>query len=123
MFAVLYMLAVVGLNAQNKNLKPVGNKELQEIQKSFVKDAQTAAIQNALTNDKDIKSHVLNHNLKGKIDHFFKYRVNVKGITDQKSSGRCWMFTSMNVLRPAVMEKFNVASFDFSHNYNYFGIF
>lgn len=119
-FTVLCLFAVGSLNAQNKNLKPLGQKELQEIQSSFVMDAQATAAQNVLTNDKDIKNHVLNHNLQGKIDHFFKYRVNVKGITDQKSSGRCWMFTSMNVLRPSVMEKFNVSSFDFSHNYNYF---
>mgnify|MGYP000267227907 CR=1 FL=1 len=62
----------------------------------------------------------LNHGLDGKVDHYFKYRVNVKGITDQKQSGRCWMFTSMNVLRPSVMEKYNLDEFDFSHNYLYF---
>ena len=56
----------------------------------------------------------------GKTDHFFKYKVQVSGITDQQQSGRCWMFTSMNVLRPSVMEKFNVREFDFSHNYCYF---
>lgn len=30
------------------------------------------------------------------------------------------MFTSMNVLRPSVMEQFNLTNFDFSHNYCYF---
>ena len=98
----------------------IGAQELQQIKESFVKDANSAALQNMLTQDNNIKNKTMNWDLQGKIDHYFKYRVNVKGITDQKSSGRCWMFTSMNVLRPAVMEKYNVASFDFSHNYNYF---
>lgn len=98
----------------------VGEKELNDIQGSFKKDAATKAIQNVLTNDKDIRSNALNREVQGKIDHYFKYRVNVNGITDQKSSGRCWMFTSMNVLRPSIMEKFNINSFDFSHNYLYF---
>ncbi len=98
----------------------IGAQELQQIKGSFVKDANSAALQNMLTQDNNIKNKTMNWDLQGKIDHYFKYRVNVKGITDQKSSGRCWMFTSMNVLRPAVMEKYNVASFDFSHNYNYF---
>ena len=97
----------------------IGSQELQQIKESFVKDANTAALQNMLTQDNNIKNKTLNWNLQGKIDHYFKYRVDVRGITDQKSSGRCWMFTSMNVLRPAVMEKYNVGSFDFSHNYNY----
>lgn len=78
------------------------------------------ALQNLLTNDNNIKTKTLNHELQGKIDHYFKYRTDVKGITNQKSSGRCWMFTSMNVLRPTVMKKYNLNSFDFSHNYTYF---
>lgn len=98
----------------------VSEKDLQEIQGSFKKDASTKAIQNVLTNDKSIRDNALNRDLQGKTDHFFKYRVNVKGITNQQNSGRCWMFTSMNVLRPQVMEKYNLNQFDFSHNYLYF---
>ena len=109
------ILAFSGVFAQ-----AVSEKDLQEIQGSFKKDASTKAIQNILTNDKSIRDNALNRDLQGKIDHFFKYRVNVKGITNQQSSGRCWMFTSMNVLRPLVMEKYNLNQFDFSHNYLYF---
>ena len=109
------ILACSGVFAQ-----AVSKKDLQEIQGSFKKDASTKAIQNILTNDKSIRDNALNRDLQGKIDHFFKYRVNVKGITNQQSSGRCWMFTSMNVLRPQVMEKYNLNQFDFSHNYLYF---
>ncbi|MDR0865870.1 MAG: biotin transporter BioY, partial [Candidatus Symbiothrix sp.] len=98
----------------------VTEKDLQEIRGSFQKDASTTAIQNILTTQSDIKSHVLNHDLQSGIDHFFKYRVEVKGITNQKSSGRCWMFASMNVLRPLIMAKYELNSFDFSHNYLYF---
>lgn len=95
-------------------------KDLREIRGSFTRDAATAAIRNVLTGDKDIKTNALNREMQGRIDHFFKYRVGVRGITDQKSSGRCWMFTSMNVLRPSVMEMFDIGEFDFSHNYLYF---
>ena len=109
------ILACSGVFAQ-----AVSDKDLQEIQGSFKKDASTKAIQNVLTNDKSIRDNALNRDLQGKIDHYFKYRVNVKGITNQQSSGRCWMFTSMNVLRPTVMEKYNLNQFDFSHNYLYF---
>lgn len=108
-------LACAGVFAQS-----ITEKDLQEIQGSFKKDASTKAIQNMLTSEKNIKDNVLNRDLQGQIDHYFKYRVNVKGITNQESSGRCWMFTSMNVLRPRVMEKYNLNNFDFSHNYLYF---
>jgi bleomycin hydrolase len=109
------LLACSTVLAQN-----VGEQELQEIRSSFKKDASTTAIQNVLTTHKDIRDNALNHSLQNQIDHNFKYRVNVKGITDQKSSGRCWMFTSMNVLRPAIMDKYDLDAFDFSHNYLYF---
>ena len=109
------LLACTGVFAQS-----ITEKDLQEIQGSFQKDASTKAIQNILTTDANIKANALNRELQGKIDHYFKYRVDVKGITDQQQSGRCWMFTSMNVLRPSVMKKYNISQFDFSHNYLYF---
>jgi bleomycin hydrolase len=98
----------------------IGDNELAEIRAGFRAEGETKALQNILSNDKDIKSNALNRTLQGSIDHYFKYRVKVKGLTDQKSSGRCWMFASMNALRPSVMEKYALDEFDFSHNYLYF---
>lgn len=98
----------------------VSEKDLQEIRQGFTRDAATKAIQNILTNDKNIRDNALNRELQGKIDHYFKYRVDVKGITNQLGSGRCWMFTSMNVLRPGIMKKYNLNQFDFSQNFTYF---
>ena len=114
-FTAVMSLIAVGLSAQQ-----ISVDDLQKIQSSFVKDPSTTALQNILKADANLSKLSLNHELDGKIDHFFKYKVNVRGITDQKQSGRCWMFTSMNVLRPIVMDKFDLASFDFSHNYSYF---
>ncbi len=114
---ILLTIVLIGFSA---NAQTIGTSELKEIRGSFVKDGGTTAIQNVLTNDSNIKGNALNHSKVGSIDHFFKYRVDVKGITDQESSGRCWMFTSMNALRPLVMKKYDISSFDFSHNYTFF---
>lgn len=113
--AVLMLVCGSAVHAQS-----IGEDDIRTMRDNFQKDASTTAIQNVLTSNGDIRSLALNHDLDGKIDHYFKYRVNVKGITDQKQSGRCWMFTSMNVLRPGVMEKYGLDEFDFSHNYLYF---
>ena len=99
----------------------ITDKELQDIKGSFKKDASTKAIQNVLTNDKNIRDNALNRDIQGKIDHYFKYKVKVQGITDQKSSGRCWMFTLANVLRQELSRNTpDFSDFDFSHNYLYF---
>lgn len=114
------IIAALSLSCSGLFAQAISDKDLQEIQSSFRKDASTQALQNIITADKDLKGNCLNRELQGKIDHYFKYRADVKGITNQHSSGRCWMFTSMNVLRPEVMRKYNLDHFDFSHNYTYF---
>lgn len=112
---VTLLLAAHALCAQS-----LGQAELQQLQQSFVKDQQTKALQNLLTSDRNIKNKTQNWDVNGTIDHFFKYKVDVSGITNQQSSGRCWMFTSMNELRPIVMKQLNVSQFDFSHSYSFF---
>ena len=53
-------------------------------------------------------------------DDHFTYRVPTKGITDQKSSGRCWLFTGHNVLRAKLIRDNNLGEFYFSHCYSFF---
>ena len=112
---VMAVAMVSGLEAQE-----IGNEELAQIRKSFARTQDDVARMNAISGNYDLRKLAIDRERQGKTDHFFKYRVKVSGITDQQQSGRCWMFTSMNVLRPSVMDKFNIKEFDFSHNYCYF---
>jgi len=117
----LLLMAIIffTLNALAQQGK-ITDDNLNQIRKSYDNnDAATKALTNALSNN-DVKKLVLNRENLGNIDHNFKYKVEVKGISDQKQSGRCWMFTSMNVLRPLVIEKYKLSSFEFSQNYLYF---
>lgn len=118
LFAICLLLSPSVLYAQKGEIDAA---TLSTIKSSYVKDASTKALHNAILSNKSLKSLALNGEVVGKIDNHFKYKVTGNNfITDQQQSGRCWMFTSMNVFRPAVKEKFNLSSFDFSHNYNYF---
>ncbi|MGL5682233.1 MAG: aminopeptidase C [Marinifilaceae bacterium] len=116
LLAAICVVSGCGLSAQSLN-----EKELNEISKSFIRDAQTRAIQNVLTQNENIRDNALNRELQGKIDHHFSHRVDRSGsVTNQYKSGRCWMFTSLNVLRPSVEKKYELSKFEFSHNYLYF---
>lgn len=98
----------------------ISQEQLQEIKKAYnSKDPATKALTNALSNN-DVRKVALNRENMGKIDHNFTNKVGVKGICDQKKSGRCWMFTGMNVMRPMVINKYQLSSFEFSQNYLYF---
>ena len=51
------------------------------------------------------------------IDTHFSHRVRTKGITDQHQSGRCWLFTGLNVLRAKMIDDLDLPSLEFSQNY------
>ncbi|MFI3286064.1 MAG: C1 family peptidase [Rikenellaceae bacterium] len=111
-------LSATALHAQN-NI--IGEEALGEIRSSYNEDATTRALRNAIQSNKNLKELALDHDVLNEVDHTFKYTAKLNtSITDQHSSGRCWMFTSMNVIRPQLVEKFNLSTFEFSYNYNYF---
>jgi len=111
---VAAFLAAGSLMAQN-----LSKGELDQIKSSFKKDVYTKAMQNALSST-DITQLAWNHENVGTTDQLFTYKVDVSGITDQKKSGRCWLFSSLNLFRPMVMKQFNLAEFEFSQNHLYF---
>ena len=47
------------------------------------------------------------------------FSINLKTlpVTDQKSSGRCWIFAGCNVIREAIAKKYNLEEFEISQNY------
>ncbi len=53
-------------------------------------------------------------------DTHFTYRVPNKGITDQQSSGRCWLFSGMNVLRSKAINQHGLGSLELSQVYLFF---
>lgn len=77
------------------------------------------AIQNALAAT-DIRNLALNHENQQEKNTFFSNSVPSKGITDQESSGRCWLFTGMNVLRSKMINEKQLNSMNFSHIYLFF---
>jgi bleomycin hydrolase len=91
---------------------------LQTVRQSYKETPETKALQNAIMGN-DINKLALNRTNTNN-DVYFSNRVNSKGISDQKSSGRCWLFTGMNVLRAKVIAKYNLGEFHFSLNYSFF---
>ena len=47
----------------------------------------------------------------------FSNEVKTMTATNQKSSGRCWIFAGLNVLREKIGKKYNIQSFELSQNY------
>ena len=109
-------LLSLGAFAQNGGITP---EMLTEIQKGYEGTAADKAIRNAL-NTTSIAVLSANAENSAMIDTHFTYRVRTKGITNQKSSGRCWLFTGLNVMRAAAIDKYDLGEFQFSQNYCFF---
>jgi len=92
---------------------------IEDIQGSVRLSKSEYAIMNAVTNNK-LSELSLNRSFFIKHNDLFSHRIKTKGITDQKRSGRCWLFAGLNMLRPGVIEKYNLKNFEFSQSYLYF---
>ncbi|MCD6204839.1 MAG: C1 family peptidase [Candidatus Marinimicrobia bacterium] len=113
---VTLLITVVTSSAQDIQITP---EALQKIQSSVTFDTYTKAMQNAVSNN-DISTLAKSRETLEGLDHYFAHKITVSAITDQKSSGRCWLFTALNVLRPSVVRKYNLKSFEFSQSYLFF---
>lgn len=92
---------------------------INSIRENFKNTTENTAIINAVTHN-DIKNLAVNRQNDGKLNHLFSNRVETNGITNQKSSGRCWLYTGLNTMRPLVQEKYKLDEFEFSQTYNFF---
>ncbi len=53
-------------------------------------------------------------------NHMYSDRTSRGHITEQKQSGRCWMFAALNVARVDTMKKYNMKTLEFSQVYTLF---
>ena len=115
---VAAMLLSTGTMAQ-KNNGGIDEAMLKELSESFRPSTAEKALQNIMLS-KPIKELALNQENLNELDTYFSHSVPSKGITDQKSSGRCWLFTGMNVLRAKMIASEKLGAFEFSQVYNFF---
>ena len=122
MTAAVAALFAAGAYAQQAAGSPEGGisaEMLSEISKGYSGDADDRAIRNALAGS-SIATLAVNADNAAMIDTHFSDKVKTKGITDQKSSGRCWLFTGLNVLRAKMIDKYDLPAMEFSQNYLFF---
>ena len=111
------LLRVTGhVAAQHGSLTPTF---LQELQKCEKLSSSERVIRNTLQST-DISTLAINAENQIQKDFYFSHEVPSKGITDQKSSGRCWLFSGLNVLRSQATREHQLSSLTFSQVYLFF---
>ena len=117
-FALALMLLSIAASAQNK-AGGISADILNDLNASFEGNAGDRAIRNAL-NSTSMAVLAASADKSVMPDTNFSYEVKTNGRTDQKSSGRCWLFTGLNVLRAQMIARHNLDEFTFSQNYLFF---
>jgi bleomycin hydrolase len=112
--ALTLLLGIAGLATAEDGGLSTGT--IDEIRSSMAMDAHTRAMYNAITNT-NINDLAINRDILRADNDVFSHKIKAKGICNQKSSGRCWLFAGLNIMRPAVIEKYKLGNFEFSQNY------
>lgn len=92
---------------------------LSRISEGYAGTPEQKAIRNALATN-PLSALAVNAENLAMMDTHFSDVVPSEGITDQKSSGRCWLFTGLNVLRAKMIDEYGLGAFYLSQNYLFF---
>lgn len=112
----LCLLMAAGPACAQKAITP---DVLKTLSSAYEGNANDKALRNAISAN-SLKALALNQENTATPDTWFSTSVNNGGITDQQSSGRCWLFTGTNVLRAKAGAKLGIRDFRFSHVYLFF---
>jgi bleomycin hydrolase len=91
-------------------------KTLDDLRDSCKLSGANRAIYNAATGN-SLAQLALSREVLDRDNALFSNVLKSQSVTNQKGSGRCWLFAALNVLRPEVMKKYKLESFEFSQNY------
>ena len=114
--SILMLFALCSLPLFAQKSGGITEGMLEQIRKGYNDTPAERAIRNALAGQ-SIATLAVNADNLAMIDTHFSDRVTTKGITNQKSSGRCWLFTGLNVLRAKMITTHDLGEFEFSQNY------
>ncbi|MBR3432508.1 MAG: C1 family peptidase [Bacteroidaceae bacterium] len=114
----LYALLLGGLSTAYAQTG-ITPEVLKTLQGSYTGTPAEKAMRNAISNV-GISKMAVNQENAGAKDKNFSIEVKNTGITDQKSSGRCWLFTGLNVLRGRAMKKLDTKNLVLSQCHLFF---
>lgn len=79
----------------------------------------TARLASLTLHNSDINASLHRRQAEVSGQHVFNLRAELEGtpVTNQKSSGRCWLFATTNIIRTEVMKQLDIQDFQLSQSY------
>lgn len=98
------------------NAKAISQKDLAKFRQAFEGDLPARAMQNAASKT-DLNSIIWHGDARIGNDHQFSLEIKTMKVTNQMSSGRCWIFAGCNILREIIAKKIGSEDFELSQNF------
>lgn len=96
-------------------------QQIQNYQNQFNDDPTNIVLQNVISKNK-FPDLALNRTQANTNQHIFSNKTEPRvSVTNQKSTGRCWMFAGLNIIRREIIKKYNLPTdFELSQSYLFF---
>ncbi|ASW11405.1 C1 family peptidase [Lactobacillus delbrueckii subsp. lactis] len=94
-------------------------QELAEFSANFNADPKSQVIARAAARSGVLEASY-NERVAGRLTRVFSTELPTDNVTNQKQSGRCWLFSTLNVLRHDFGAKHKAKNFTLSQSYNFF---
>ncbi|XP_031635773.1 bleomycin hydrolase isoform X2 [Contarinia nasturtii] len=103
------------------NPAPLTDEAFQQWRKDFYKCEKNVLAQNVCSRIDPFEA-ALSRKVLENTQHVFTYKVESEGkpLTNQKNSGRCWLFAALNAIRIPFMKNYNLDEFEFSQTYLFY---
>ena len=109
----LGLISVVSVSAQER-MKSIDDRMIEGFRREVKSDRDVRYLAG------DMLEVGLDRELVASYDTTCTYRVSYNKVTDQSKSGRCWLFSTLNILRDEMIKKYDMGNFEFSQTYGMF---
>ncbi|MBR2067757.1 MAG: peptidase C1, partial [Solobacterium sp.] len=97
-------------------MSAITKKDLQSLRKNYEQNDKARVVKNALTKN-DIQTISRVFDAEASNPNLFSIDLKTMPVTNQMASGRCWIFSAMNVFREIIAKKYEIKEFELSQNY------
>ncbi|MBC6361543.1 C1 family peptidase [Lactobacillus apis] len=94
-------------------------QELEKFTDNFNQNPKNQVVARA-TQKSGVLAAAYNERVQGELTRVFSTELDTENVTNQRQSGRCWEFATLNILRHNFGKKYNCKNFTFSQSYNFF---
>jgi bleomycin hydrolase len=108
-----------GATRTTESAGAISSGQLSELRDAFEANRRWRNAQNAVT-QVSVDDVALNRAVVNTTDHTFSHLLDDWAVTNQKMTGRCWMFAGLNLFRVGAMQKMGLKEFEFSQAYTLF---